>query len=398
MRLDFLALTLGTSLALGCAPDADEDRSIDSDESSQNEAAATVRLNPTRSYEDRLAIIELLEEQHPYPAGWADSRDGIRLQTEWQLESGRAVPGADGMLNSWWGNINWTLSVWQMRALQSRGEFANVELTIWKGYEPPAEVISSLTSFYDQIDAARAEADGMSSWQRHERQHLLQRSMWNFHVGAIRDGLRRNEGLRSSLPAGERRFAEAWAYTMVELIAIVNFSTDEATVGTINSALLPQRVLNETDLDLSESSDVPFVQRTGALAIVTIHEFEQWSGKKLETAVRAFASNQERAELAGHILAEALYEESPVSFLWWAIRKHTPEHRSGGTNRSADPGSSLTFTGTCEGNTLWWRDEGGEHDLDCSARGSACGWDEPTQRFDCLGEDHIVASEMAAEG
>ena len=97
------------------------------------EPQPAVVLDPTRSYADRLALMAMLESAHPYPGSgtdaWPDHRAGIVLQTEWQLASGRTTRAANGLLDGWWPNVNWTLSVWQFQAQQRfRGEFSGVEV------------------------------------------------------------------------------------------------------------------------------------------------------------------------------------------------------------------------------------------------------------------------------
>src|ERR1700747_3211189 len=79
-----------------------------------------VTLNIDR-YEDRLTLLDMLAKAYPVPRGFLDPMQGDRIQTKWQLTSGRGV-------HPWWNRINFTLTVWRMQALQSRGEFPNVTL------------------------------------------------------------------------------------------------------------------------------------------------------------------------------------------------------------------------------------------------------------------------------
>jgi hypothetical protein len=329
------------------------------------------------------------------PQGWPDARDGLRLQTEWQMDSGRAESNAKGRIDGWWGNINWTLTVWQMRVLQrERGEFRNVKLTIWKDYEPNADVSRELLEYYDLVDGTHRDAD--AGWfTKHVRQYDLQQQLWQFHVAAVDSGLALNKAYLKRLPAGERQFAEAWGYTMVDMIALINFPTHDEWLGPFNDAAMPRRIITPADLKVFGDSDLPFDQRASVMAIHKIHKSEKGTGGLLKKTLKLFITSAERAELAAHVLFEALQDDDPVGFIWWAIRNHTPGHNSlplpskpatpendGPPSMPADCGK-LTFAGICDGDVVRWCDDGPQA-LDCAASKLTCGWNAKQGYYDCL--------------
>ena len=233
-------------------------------------------LSPERSYADRLQLLQILAEKHPYPAGWADQRAGIVLQTKWQDRSGRAIAGEDGRLTSWWPTANWTLTVWQLEALQERGDLKDVELAERPWPLPPA-VASSLHEYYDRLDAATPEAD-----VRFE----LQRLLWQFHVAAIQIGLSQSEPELQKLGAAEARFAESWGRCMVGLLAAVNFPTEFENVRGMQR-MLPSRLLK--DEDWNGASDLSEPQKNTMVAMRALFEFERNGGdleKRLSLASR----------------------------------------------------------------------------------------------------------------
>jgi hypothetical protein len=250
-------------------------------------------LRPERSYADRLQLLQLLAERHPYPAGWADQRAGIVLQTKWQDRSGRAIAGEDGRLTSWWPTANWTLTVWQLEALQERGDLADVELAE-RPFTLPPPVAATLHAYYDRLDAAKPDLDA-----RFE----LQRLLWRFHVCAIQIGLEKSEPELQKLGAAEARFAESWGRCMVGLLAAVNFPTEFENVRGMQR-MLPSRLLSEADwhgeTDLSEP------QKNTMIAMRALFESEAESGGDLEKRLSAASQNPGSARAAQNHLFETL--------------------------------------------------------------------------------------------
>jgi hypothetical protein len=254
-------------------------------------------LRPERSYADRIALCGLLAEAHPYPPGWSDQRAGILLQTKWQDRSGRAIADEDGRLGSWWPTANWTLTVWQLEALKTRGELA--ELTLAERPLPlPTDVAVDILAYYDALDGARAAP---SIDVRDE----LQRRMWRFHVRAIERGLQASEPHLRALGEAEAHFAEAWGHCLVGLLAAVNFPTEHEAVRGMQR-MLPPRLVRAEDWDSSAPTDLTTAQRATLLAMRSLREAERQSGGEFERALAARSTTPAGAHAAANHLFETL--------------------------------------------------------------------------------------------
>jgi hypothetical protein len=268
-------------------------------------------LWPTDSYEDRLYMLERVADAHPMPAGWPDPRDGLRVQTRWQLDSGRAALGTTGRAYGWWQNVNWTLTVWQFQALQQRGEFKDVKVNTWKNYAVPPDVTAAALALSDAIDRARA---GIGVNDVGAAQAELQRRFWTFHETARAVGLPRNAALLDALPDGEREFSRAFS-GLVHIAAAVNLPSSESVMVTLNRLLLPARVLSAQDITLTGPSSLPVTHRLAVAALIGIEEFEQASGGLILTTLSAFVTTQARATALVDVLAKALQADDPIGVL-----------------------------------------------------------------------------------
>jgi hypothetical protein len=261
-------------------------------------------LRPERSYADRLELLGLLAERHPYPEGWADQRAGILLQTEWQARSGRALASANGRLDTWWPIANWTLTVWQLEALQRRGELGEVTLAE-RPLALPDEVAAEILAYYDRLDELQRTKVARDVTAAAE----LQRLLWAFHVHAIEHGLRHGEPHLGALPEAEARFAEAWGRCLVGLLAAVNARTELEAVRGMQE-MLPPRLLRADDWDPAAPSDLPTAlsgaQRRTLTAMRAFYESEQASLGELERALRAAAATPAGARQAAKQLFATL--------------------------------------------------------------------------------------------
>ncbi len=256
-------------------------------------------LSPHASYADRIELLGLLAERHPYPAGWPDQRAGILLQTKWQNRSGRALADGSGRLTSFWPAANWTLTVWQLEALQRRGELADVALAE-RALPLPDEVADAILGYYDALDAARAGGS-----ERADAWPALQRRMWTFHVRAIARGLDAAANELRALPPGEARFAEAWGHGLVGLLAAVNFPTEFDTIRPLQ-ALLPSRLVQPADWDPAAASDLSVAQRGTLTAMRALFEAERDGGGRLARRLADAAATGAGARAAANHLLEAL--------------------------------------------------------------------------------------------
>ena len=181
--------------------------------------------------------------------------EGDRIQTQWQLDSGRAG-------NPWWNKINYTLTVWRLLALQSRGEFTNVILQGTEQVPLPENVRLELFAYYDAVRAIAA-VDASAEAR-------LQRLLWSVHSDTVAAATAAAVQQVPGLPPGENDFALGWGKVMVKVLSDVDFSTDQHFVGPINADCLPQRVCVADDIDPLRPSTLPPAQRTTTLMIAAL--------------------------------------------------------------------------------------------------------------------------------
>jgi hypothetical protein len=209
------------------------------------------------TYPDRLALLDLLSDAYPVPTGFLDPMEGDRIQTAWQLSSGRgALP--------WWNRVNYCLTVWRLQALQARGELPGITLQGTEQVRLPEDVAETLRAYYDALAAMKERTK--------EGEARLQRLFWVAHAATVQVATRAAVPLVDTLPKGERAFALGWGKVMVKVLADVNFSTDRDFIGKLNTDLLPQRVCTAADLDLLSRSDLPEAQRATAISIAALYE------------------------------------------------------------------------------------------------------------------------------
>ncbi len=249
-------------------------------------------LHPERSYADRLELLAILAAAHPYPTAIGDQRAGIVAQTKWQERSGRAIADGDGRLTTWWPLANWTLTVWQLEALQRRGELAEVAVA-----EPilplSDDVADAIVDYYDRLDAARAGSGDAFA---------LQRALWRFHVRAIERGLALAAACLPTLPAAEVRFAESWGYCLVNLLAAANAPTDHEAIRGMQR-LLPSRLVVDDDWQTAAGDDP---QRRVLVGIRALFDAERSSDGEFATRLAAAATTPDGARSAAMALWQAL--------------------------------------------------------------------------------------------
>jgi len=280
-------------------------------------------LNPTKSYEDRLRLFHLLKSAHPYPPGWTDHRDGIGLQSHWQVDSGRDLKQADGQLFTWWPNVNWTLVVWPFLVLQTyRGEFPNIQVSQFDGWKKnrfwiPFSIVQAVLAYYDALDKVTKNPQiGITPSD-------LQRLLWDFHHKAVVLGMERNKDLLPTLEIGsdrgERKFAESWG-TMVGILKVVRFPTGPDAVGLFNFQALPSSWVWESDYSLwSSSSNLSYKQRVTLKMLWAIHKFEQKWGQPILKLLTYLSSLPGKISKLLDLIRQAVNEGWGPYSLWKSL-------------------------------------------------------------------------------
>lgn len=324
LRLFGTAMTLGLSLGCSAAPEELTE--------TNDQAVTTLTFDAARSYEERARLLERLQVDHPLPAGMLDPRDGIILQTRWQgtTRDGSAGPdvihagtGTNRVLYGWWPNVNYTLTAWQMIALQERrAEYRNVQVTGYANIRercidgarfdtksaPARHVVDTIVDFYRTVDetTARSRNGTLDETARSVAEADLQTKMWRFHEAALEFALARNtdvlgttrraqgcDSFGTVLPEGERQFAKGWGTSLVPLLAAVNFSTAKSIVGPVNNYVLPQSVVTTADLDLVNGrSTMAPSQRAGVAFIVKIDDIESKNDGPIRELLEGAGANE----------------------------------------------------------------------------------------------------------
>ncbi len=206
------------------------------------------------AYEDRLRLLDLMAAAYPLPEQFPDPMDGIRMQTKWQLDSGRG-------LTPWWSKCNYTLTIWRLRALKNRGEFGHVTIAGNDQVSLPRSIERRLHRYYKVI---RSIGAGVKVPPK-----LLQMILWGIHVHSLAVAFKSAKTELESLPPGEREFAVGWGKIMVRALAGVGFWTTKRLTAPL-TADLPARVLCASDINPEHLSDLPLNQRTAAIAIADL--------------------------------------------------------------------------------------------------------------------------------
>jgi hypothetical protein len=222
---------------------------------SQNAASGPAITLNIDQYPDRLTLLDILADAYPVPGSFLDPMQGDRIQTKWQLTSGRGA-------NAWWNRINFTLTVWRMQALQRRGEFPNVVLQGNFQVPLPENVRQDLFAYYDGVRAIRAIDDAAEAH--------LQTLFWTAHEDTVAAATQAAIDQVPALPPGEYDFALGWGKVMVKILAGADFFTDSHFVGPLNADLLPQRICRAADIDPIALSDLPPPQRATVLMIAEL--------------------------------------------------------------------------------------------------------------------------------
>ena len=271
-------------------------------------------------YEDRSEIVLLLEERHPYPEGWEDMREGLRVLTDWQDASGRSA-------HEWWQNCNRALDVWPLQILQKhRGEFQDVTLSNIDGadFAIPDEVAVAVLKYYDELDRLRdAVAEGSLTGEAAKRAESdLQALEWEWHQVALGTAITRGRGAMKRMPEGEQIFGRAWGEGMVSVMSALNSSTSSELVTWFVENALPERLVEKGDYDLGKPSTLANKKRTALVALRSIEALERKSGGRLSKLLARLNRNDQAFDLS-LLFQEALTkgEGAPAFFLRAAARE-----------------------------------------------------------------------------
>ena len=213
-----------------------------------------VRLAMYRSLIERTNPRKALgahDELHPL---W-----GYVAQLAWQQRSGRLGTGDDRILGqSWWGGMNYALSVVPYWAAMQEGVVPALALP-----EPPLK-------FSRAVVVWRTAVKMMMAYVADADLEPLRREIWEAHLASIDAGEREHFSRRLELPPLERRFSLGWT-RMVELFAAAAWRTDLPRVIALGDTL-PSKVL----VDEATLATLPKPERATARQIIELGDRAPW--------------------------------------------------------------------------------------------------------------------------
>lgn len=202
------------------------------------------------NYDDRVRLLRDLKAAHPLPARLADRdpRAGIISQTEWQRDSKRSA-------YAWWTRVNYSLSMWQLRALQrfnkhTDASIVNPDVTIG---DPPDAISFKYKQFVESVDALNAGTRPTGCSDDDCAIRVLTRQLWDFHYSAIEVALPKADP--ATLPNDvEREFAVNWGEGIVPVLTAMNYPTNHHYAQECFGANLPPAVMTTWDVGNPPSS------------------------------------------------------------------------------------------------------------------------------------------------
>ena len=165
------------------------------------------------------------------------------VQLDWQWRSGRLGEGRAISPDSWWGCVNYTLSVLPYLAAMQVGLVEEIQLP-----PPPAELdvaMVSWTKFWQDLKLTAEHQEGVPLTERQLDQ--VQQQLWLCHTDSIHAALKVYQDQLLKMPQEEQQFGSGWA-RFVEVMAAVSWRTDLQAMAQNGAGYLPlTRLSSEAD-------------------------------------------------------------------------------------------------------------------------------------------------------
>ncbi|XP_078722755.1 protein LEG1 homolog [Lampetra fluviatilis] len=233
-----------------------------------------VELDPW-SYLHRMAMYKaLLARTAPHtealgPNNTGNPLWGLAMQHGWQMASGRledplnatvscsrtGAPGPCISPRSWWGSMNYYLSVLPYLAAADAGLFGEGRAArprVAQAGEWPEEYCTSAASCSLAAPAAMAAwkdffeyVNSSDKPERTNAEEEILRYLWSAHQASLEAALPRFSSRLAFLPGPEATFGQDWA-AMVAFVAALQFPTNQEATRRFQT-LLPPRVLRVGD-------------------------------------------------------------------------------------------------------------------------------------------------------
>eukprot|EP00729_Bicosta_minor_P008929 gene8929-35408_t len=203
--------------------------------------------------------------------GWGNPLWGLPLQFSWQHDTGRLLDGsgssggggsggATGIVNtsSWWGGMNYFLSVVPFVAAVDAGIFANAlpRDAAFNIRRPPPDAHKGTVFCVDFSSCAIVAPNATAAWRTFFG-HAVNGSLdtpakaveylWRAHVHSLHEGIPQTEPLLKLLPSkAEADFGLGWA-NLVDFVAAMQYDVDYNQTNTMQGLVVPPRMLTDAD-------------------------------------------------------------------------------------------------------------------------------------------------------
>ena len=152
------------------------------------------------------------------------------VQLDWQWRSGRLGPDRSISPDSWWGCVNYTLSVLPFLGAVEAGLLEPTALQ-----EPPWELkaaLASWTKFWQELKVTARQQEGVALTER--QLDKVQQALWLCHTESIQASQKIYEPQLLLLSKEEQLFGSGWA-RFVEILAAVAWRTDLEAVAELGA-------------------------------------------------------------------------------------------------------------------------------------------------------------------
>jgi len=285
-------------------------------------------------YSHRLGLYKLLlasTTQLHFDNGWGNPLWGLPLQFSWQHDTARLDSSASDRVNStsWWGNMNYVLSVVPFVAAVEAGLIA--DSAALKILPPAAGATIGCTSYSEcLVLAPNATSKWLTFMQRAKEGGLNSSAavllLWDAHLHSLHEGTPLAAPLVQLLPSrNEAKFGLSWA-NLVDFVAAMQFDVDYNNTNTLQGLVMPPRILRDDDT-VPHIADFSGAQNRALLASSLMYKANQdTSGRALQLFQRLCCTQAGRtaaySAMVGFMKNPIEDVGTIVEMLWDLVKSH----------------------------------------------------------------------------